>query len=175
MENEINWDKVPEDKVEEVRLLDERLKIYESGFYHNYGNKVASITVMSGLILDNPDTLEEVLPIMKGQFQYLDAVYKELDFEKIPLTEYTKHYFNCRELYPEFKNAFETLEEQAGNGQGIEDSLKELKNLSSGIITKMDVGLYGRMYRALEVPLKEIPGCENRRIHRKIPKNYKDF
>ncbi len=173
MENEIDWDRVPEDRVEEARLLDERLEIYESGFYYNYGNKVASITVMSSLILDYPHFLEETFSVMRRQFQYLDAVYEELDFEEIPLTEDTKHYFNCRDLYPDFRNAFGTLEKQVGNGQDIEYSLKELKELSLEIADKMDVSLYAGMYLEIIKPLNEIPGCENRYIHRKIPKNYK--
>ena len=115
--------------------------------------------MMSGLILDSPDNLEEIFPVISGQFQYLDAVYEELDFKKIPLTDDTKHYFNCRDLYPDFRNTFKTLEEQAGNGQDIEDSLKELKKLSLEITDKMDVYLYGRINLNLIEPLNKIPGC----------------
>ena len=32
MENKINWDEVPEDRLEEARDFDERLRIYETGF-----------------------------------------------------------------------------------------------------------------------------------------------
>ncbi|MCK4729750.1 MAG: hypothetical protein KAT28_00375 [Candidatus Aenigmarchaeota archaeon] len=174
MVSEIDWDKVPEDRIEEARCLDDRLRDYESGFYHNYGNKVTSITVMSGLILDYPNSLKETIPVMKDIFRYLDAVYEELNFEKLPVNKYTEHYFACRDLYPDFKDAFETLEEQVDDGQNVEESLKGLKKSSLEIVDKMDRGLYGIITYEL-FDLKKIPGCENRDIHRKIPKNYQSF
>ena len=175
MNNEIEWDKVPKDRIEEARLLDERLKIYETGYYHNYGNAIAGINMRSDLLLRGYGQFEKISPKLKTMFCYLDAIYEDQNIEEIPLTEDTQHYFNCRELYPAFRNAFGTLEEQADNGQDINGSLNELKNLSSGIITKMDQDLYGEIYWRVFEALKEIPGCENRIFHRKKPKNYKDF
>ena len=130
---------------------------------------------MSGLILDYPNSLKEILPVMREQFRYLDAIYGELDFKKILFTKDTEHCFNCRDLYPDFRNAFETSEEQANNRQDIKESLNELKNLSLGLVDKMDRELYSKMhYDRFEI-LRNLPGCENRNFHRKIPKKLSEF
>jgi hypothetical protein len=154
----IDWDKVPAERVNEVKALDERLRKIEKGYVANFGGVVAGFYTLVELIAEFPDNKERYSEMWEGSKDYLTKMYEYLDLDQVVFDSDTAPYFICKQLYEEdLLPALNKFEKSWGADENL-DVVKERVVRSSGSIC--DVGNLVP-YRKLKSKIRSIPGCED--------------
>ena len=151
--------------------LDKRLTDWESGFYSHYGNNACGLKIIAEGLISNISLQCILLPDLRKTISYFDLLYSELDFSTVPLNPDTACFFVCRDLYPYLRRNYEEFLENIDLAVDILPSLIELKYWGKLF---MDIGRpsYTRINTEVLFPLKEIPGCEERSMRKRVPKGY---
>lgn len=158
----IDWDKVPEDELEDAKDLEARLKNIEAGYVHDYIKVVGCFSTMASLFLLKPHKKEKFLGNWEKQRDYLAKMYEKVgDFSGVERNRDTEAYFVCKERYEqELLPALERFRERVEEGKDVVKECKEIERVAKEMceitrtIPKGEV-LYW---------LNRISGCEERKL-----------
>jgi len=152
----IDWNKVPQDRKEEVEALDARIKDLETGYLHDYGNTVRNLYLLAETALIHY-LEEDEKEMWHDSLDYLAKMYGFVEWDKVPLTKDTAPYSVCKQLYE--KNLLPATEEFTAEliSRVKPRTAKEVMK-QAGIINGVS-----RLIPKLHLQLRTIPGCEERR------------
>lgn len=144
----------------------------EAGYYSGYGNRLTGIVSQAQTAKQTRTLSPEQFEAIGRSYEYLEAVFDEIDTSKIPRAPETRHYFKAKTLFDDsFRKAYESFAKQyeAGKDSALIylDRLKEL----SGML--LAIGRSGQeITQKILDSLRQISGYEDYQIGRKIPKKF---
>ncbi len=160
----IDWEKVPKEKVEELRTLDERLKAIEACYVPDYGNLISDVAMAADFRINSPAPQDNKTQIYKNILNSLQQIYASLDFSTLPRNEDTEPFFTCKREYdthflPLAQTWIKELEAEDPNPE----TARELFQYAQAICTegRKTLGILNTLLRTI----KTIPGGEDREFH----------
>lgn len=154
----IDWDKVPQDRIEEAKRLEQRISNIEAGYVEGYNNLVARVGEIAQILAvkNNP----ELIQIWKIDTARLRSIYENVDFSRIPRTADTEPYFACRQYYHEFMADYiSKFGSELEQGKINKDTAEMLSRCSKEVCAQGS-----RIPRYILRDLQKIQGCERREI-----------
>ncbi|MFH1683127.1 MAG: hypothetical protein ABIA37_05000 [Candidatus Woesearchaeota archaeon] len=152
----IDWDKVPQERLEEAKHLDQRVSNIETGYVDGYNNLVARIGEVAKIL--TVVNKEELVQVWIEDTARLKRIYEELDFDEMPRIRDTEPYFACRQYYREcFQEYIQQFASGLESGDVNLDLADSLAKWSKEICEQGS-----RIPRNISRDLQSIPGCEKR-------------
>jgi len=141
-----------------------------NSFNEHYIRKMAMVHLLSGASLSCLKGASKAIHLMENVSQDIDSIHRNMGLGKVPLNADTEVFFTCRPLYLKLIEAYRAFEQLTPVLDELEKSAETVKKDSKAIVDHARPKYLDMITNVLN-PLESIPGCENRILHKKRPKN----
>ncbi len=137
---------------------------------NKYTRQFALINLQSTFAMYYPTDAQEPLSLIDDACSAIDSVHARIGLGEVPFNGDTQYFFACIKLYSELKKTFDSLEKQIYILENLKETAQKLKDDSKAIVDTARPK-YFEMYNDVLNPLRAIPGCEDRHMRKRKPKN----